>query len=157
MGEGRNPMERFKNSVYNILDGPVTLFREKIVVPNQQNYPWYHKKFRRVPTIDECYTDDVVCFHEANMQFKRDKKVDNEILNILRQRFEDCVLYEGHDAKEKCTPIYQQYEDASTNWFMKYGDLGAYGNVRDAYMKQKHRMVWERRYGPVGTGMTPKK
>ena len=34
------------------------------------------------------------------------------------------------------------------------GDLGAYKNVRKAFMKQKHRMVWERRYGPVGTGMT---
>jgi len=33
------------------------------------------------------------------------------------------------------------------------GDLGAYGKVEDAYMKQKHRMIWERRHGPVGTGM----
>lgn len=23
-------------------------------------------------------------------------------------------------------------------------------------MKQKHRMIWERRHGPVGTGMKPK-
>lgn len=35
---------------------------------------------------------------------------------------------------------------------MKYGDLGAYHNVRTAYMKQKHRMIWERRHGPVGSG-----
>lgn len=33
------------------------------------------------------------------------------------------------------------------------GDLGGYGDVRAAYMKQKHRMIWERRHGPVGTGM----
>lgn len=33
------------------------------------------------------------------------------------------------------------------------GDLGAYGKARAAYMKQKHRMIWERRHGPVGTGM----
>jgi NADH dehydrogenase (ubiquinone) 1 beta subcomplex subunit 10 len=33
------------------------------------------------------------------------------------------------------------------------GDLGAYGKVQDAYMKQKHRMIWERRHGPVGTGI----
>lgn len=33
------------------------------------------------------------------------------------------------------------------------GDLGAYGDVKTAYMKQKHRMVWERRHGPVGSGM----
>lgn len=35
------------------------------------------------------------------------------------------------------------------------GDLGPYNKVSDAYMKQKHRMVWERRHGPVGTGMKP--
>lgn len=33
------------------------------------------------------------------------------------------------------------------------GDLGAYGTARDALMKQKHRMIWERRHGTVGTGM----
>lgn len=33
------------------------------------------------------------------------------------------------------------------------GDLGPYNKVSDGYMKQKHRMVWERRHGPVGTGM----
>lgn len=48
-------------------------FAEKIVVPNQKDYAWYHQRFRRVPTIDECYTDDPVCQHEAQQQFKRDK------------------------------------------------------------------------------------
>ena len=33
------------------------------------------------------------------------------------------------------------------------GDLGAGFNVRDAFMKQKHRLLWERRHGPVGSGM----
>lgn len=33
------------------------------------------------------------------------------------------------------------------------GDLGATGKAREAYMKQKHRMIWERRHGKVGTGM----
>jgi len=32
------------------------------------------------------------------------------------------------------------------------GDLGHRGNVVAAYMKQKHRMIWERRHGPVGSG-----
>lgn len=32
-------------------------------------------------------------------------------------------------------------------------DLGPLNNVKDAYMKQKHRMLWERRHGKVGTGM----
>lgn len=46
---------------------------EKIVEPNQKKYPWYHKQYRRVPTIDQCYTDDPVCDFEANAQFKRDR------------------------------------------------------------------------------------
>lgn len=33
------------------------------------------------------------------------------------------------------------------------GDMGIGLNVKNAYMKQKHRMIWERRYGPVGSGM----
>lgn len=33
------------------------------------------------------------------------------------------------------------------------GDLGPMNNVAHAYMKQKHRMIWERRHGPVGSGM----
>ena len=32
-------------------------------------------------------------------------------------------------------------------------DLGPKNNVKDAYFKQKHRMIWERRHGPVGSGM----
>ena len=37
--------------------------------------------------------------------------------------------------------------------FYSDGDLGAKANVLEAYMKQKHRMLWERRHGEVGTGM----
>jgi len=150
---GRSPLQRFVDSLSNAVDSPIIWFREKIVVSNQKDYPWYHQKFRRVPTIDECYTDDPVCIQEAQLQFKRDKFVDNEVLSILRQRFEDCVLYESPDHKVKCQPLFHQYNEAAENWFIKYGDLGAYGKVEDAYMKQKHRMIWERRHGPVGTGM----
>lgn len=32
------------------------------------------------------------------------------------------------------------------------GDLGYYGNTLTAYMKQKHRMIWERRHGEIGSG-----
>lgn len=91
---------------------------EAIVEPNQKHYPWYHQQFRRVPTIDQCYMDDPCCAYEADMQFKRDKFVDNEILNILRMRFEDCVAYETPD-HEKCRPIYEYYLKAEDNWFSK--------------------------------------
>jgi len=33
------------------------------------------------------------------------------------------------------------------------GELGIGLNAKEAYMKQKHRMIWERRHGPVGSGM----
>lgn len=140
-------------AIFNTLDRPVTWFRENIVEPNQKDYSFYHQKFRRVPTIDECYTDDIICIYEANQQFKRDKLVDTEIVSILRQRVRDCSFYEGHDAVTKCTELDKQFEKANENYFIKYGDLGVYGTVKDAYMKQKHRLIWERRHGPVGGGM----
>lgn len=92
---------------------------ETIVEPNQQKSNWYHQRFRRVPTIDECYTDDAVCRFEADQQFRRDRMVDNEILNILRQRFEDCTLYEAPDHMVKCKPLMDQYQQAAENWFIK--------------------------------------
>lgn len=92
---------------------------ESIVEPNQQKYSWYHQQFRRVPTIDQCYTDDALCQYEANQQFKRDKKVDDEILSILRRRFEDCVLYEAPDHLVKCKDILDTYNKATENWFIK--------------------------------------
>jgi NADH dehydrogenase (ubiquinone) 1 beta subcomplex subunit 10 len=45
--------------------------------------------------------------------------VDNEILSILRRRFEDCVLYESPDHKVKCQPLFDQYNEAAENWFIK--------------------------------------
>lgn len=60
-----------------------------------------------------------MCQFEADEQFKRDKQVDNEILSILRQRFEDCVLYETPDDEVKCKPLYDYYKKAEENWFIK--------------------------------------
>ncbi|XP_077300825.1 NADH dehydrogenase (ubiquinone) PDSW subunit [Arctopsyche grandis] len=148
----RNIVEAFASALYRTIDAPVTWFREKVVVPNRQQYPWYHRQYRRVPTVDNCYTDDPVCEFEATYQYKRDKLVDNEILSILRQRMEACAMYESPDV-ERCSDVIQQYKLAEENWFTKHGDLGAYYDAPKAYMKQKHRMIWERRHGPVGTGM----
>jgi len=145
----RSPFERFFFAVYSMVDGPVTWFRETIVESNRPKYYYYHKKFRRVPTIDECEVRDTICYWEADQQFKRDRMVDSEILNILRQRRADCTIYEKPDHREKCKQIYKDYEEAETSWFIKYGDLGAKGNVKDAYMKQKHRLIFERRHGSL--------
>jgi len=32
------------------------------------------------------------------------------------------------------------------------GDMGHRADAVSAYMKQKHRLIWERRHGPVGSG-----
>lgn len=37
--------------------------------------------------------------------------------------------------------------------FVLDGDLGATGKAKECYMKQKHRLLWERRHGKVGSGM----
>ena len=37
--------------------------------------------------------------------------------------------------------------------FILDGDLVALANAQEAYMKQKHRLLWERRHGPIGSGM----
>lgn len=151
-------------------------FAETIVEPNQKQYPWYHQRFHRVPTIDQCYTDDPICVYEADTQFKRDKLVDNEILTVLRHRYEDCTIYEAPDDQDKCMYIWDVYKKNETNWFSKCkwlswsivssescitfsiwnyfsdGDLGFYSDAKGAFMKQKHRMVWERRHGKIGSG-----
>uniref|UniRef100_A0A481SX55 NADH dehydrogenase [ubiquinone] 1 beta subcomplex subunit 10 n=1 Tax=Franklinothrips vespiformis TaxID=297892 RepID=A0A481SX55_FRAVS len=145
---------KFVHALGAAIDGPVTWWKEQVVDPHQKNYNWYHRKYRRVPTVDQCYTDDPVCIFEADMQFLRDKNVDSEIISILRGRYEQCVVYEGPDAT-KCASLWETYEQAAANWFCKYGDLGAHAKSYDAFMKQKHRLIWERRYGPVGTGMNP--
>jgi len=157
--ENASALLKFFFAVGRAIDGPVTWWREAVVEPNQQKYHWYHRKYRRVPTVDQCYTDDPVCIFEADQQFLRDKAVDANIVSILRQRAEFCVRYHGgqdENAVRECMPLWETYEEASANYFCKYGDLGFNPSARDAYMKQKHRLIWERRYGKVGSGMTPK-
>lgn len=99
------------------------------------------------------------------------RQVDTEIVAILRERFEECVLYEKPDHERKCAEVLATLNDASTNWFIKCkchkysdffyycnymfsdGDLGANHDAKTALMKQKHRLIWERRHGPVGSGI----
>jgi len=151
-----NGLERFMDGVYRILDGPVTWFRETVVTPNQTDYNWYHRNYRRVPTIDECLINDPVCIYEANSQFKRDRLVDSEIVYILRMRLDACWKQEYPDHKGPCKQLEEDLKLAEENWFSKYGDLGAFYDVRMAFMKQKHRMIWERRHGKIGSGCAKK-
>jgi NADH dehydrogenase (ubiquinone) 1 beta subcomplex subunit 10 len=41
----------------------------------KKKIPYYHRRFKRVPTIDECVLRDMPCVFEANEQYKRDKYV----------------------------------------------------------------------------------
>lgn len=50
------------------------------------------------------------------------RQVDNEILNILRQRQEDCIIYEKNDHRTKCAHIMEEYNKAAENWFIKCKD-----------------------------------
>ncbi|KAJ8969230.1 hypothetical protein NQ317_002185 [Molorchus minor] len=92
---------------------------------------------RRVPTIDECYTDDVVCQHEANVQYRRDRKVDTKFCQFYVIVLKTVQCTEAPDHLEKCDPLLKQYEEATTNWFIKYGDLGAYHNAKSCVHETK--------------------
>jgi len=157
-GGGIPTFERFMTSVFGIVEAPVRIFRGAVVEPiqsrNKDKLFYYHRRYRRVPTIDECEVTDVLCKFEAQEQFRRDKHVDDEILSILRQRRLECEHYHGRiDAIKYCQKVKEDYLTAEGNWFTKYGDVGPTMNAKTAYMKQKHRLLWERRHGPVGTGM----
>jgi len=157
-----------KNTVNSIVDfmgkmvmTPARFVRENLVEPFRptESYPWYHRRFQRVPTIDECYMDDAVCKREANLQYFRDRGVEQAIVKLLYQRFNDCVIYEYPDVNDEggvCNQIREQYDLAAKNWYIKYGDMGVHHKAEDALMKQKHRMIWERRHGTVGAGMKQK-
>ena len=46
----------------SIVFGPVYWLRKNVVDPlKTEPYPWYHRRFNRVPGIEDCYTEDVVC------------------------------------------------------------------------------------------------
>jgi len=157
---------------YTVLVEPTVWIRKNIIEKNRgEAEPFYHRRYRRVPTIDECYVDDVICRTEAQEQFMRDKKVESMMLNLLRSRLEDCLFYEkgtgpaiwggtkiptidvSDDSQHKCKKILDTFEKATENYFVKYGELGTWPRVENAFMKQKHRIMWERRHGEIGSGM----
>jgi len=153
-------MDSLSDFMKSMVVVPARMVRENLVEPFRgESYPWYHRRFRRVPGIEECHMDDVVCREEANMQYFRDRGVEQAIHKLLFQRLNDCIAYEYPDQNEQggmCEKIRDQYDLAIKNWYIKYGDLGMHHRVEHAFMKQKHRMVWERRHGTVGSGMKQK-
>ncbi|KAK3796468.1 hypothetical protein RRG08_009245 [Elysia crispata] len=138
--------------LFRAVDGPVTYFRENIVEPLQRrntSEKFYHRQFKRVPTIDQCDFEDPVCIYEADQQFFRDKQVDSNIVKFLRQRMIECITWEGPDSNYKCRKLQEDYETTATNWFIKYGDIRTHKGSIEAYMKQKHRLIWERQHPDI--------
>ncbi|KIH58009.1 hypothetical protein ANCDUO_11793 [Ancylostoma duodenale] len=88
------------------------------------------------------------CFFEANEQFRLDKMVDGFILQTLRHRVDRCMNYNDTDLSP-CAKVVEDLEENELNFFIKYGELGGEADVRDAYMKQKHRLIWERRHPEI--------
>jgi len=145
-----SPSQRFIYYFQRSWDIPATWFRERIVEPLRDKYrlPYYHRRINRGPSIDECGVSDLSCFFEANEQFRLDKMVDGQILGLLKHRVSRCMEY--HDPRsEPCCQVVEDMEEAELNFFIKYGELGGRADVRDCYMKQKHRMIWERRHPEV--------
>ncbi|KHN76737.1 NADH dehydrogenase [ubiquinone] 1 beta subcomplex subunit 10 [Toxocara canis] len=141
---------RLKYYAHRAFDYPATWFREKVVEPlhDRHRLPYYHRKLNRVPEIDECGVNDKGCYYEANEQFRLDKMVDGYILQILRGRVERCVNFNTPNYSP-CAQVIEDLEESELNFFIKYGELGSEADVRDAYMKQKHRMIWERRHPEI--------
>ncbi|XP_066603683.1 NADH dehydrogenase [ubiquinone] 1 beta subcomplex subunit 10 [Prorops nasuta] len=153
-----NILDHFFNGLYNVLDGPVTFVREKIVKPNQKNHPWFHRQYRRVPLINDCTYDEYLCRYEANKQMLRDHAVDSNIVKILRNRYELCIIHKGVESsdRDECIVLKSIYDQAVNNFYIKYGELAILTAER-VLAKQQNRLAWERRHGKVGSPNDPKK
>jgi len=165
------PFVRF---MHTTVEGPVLWFRSKVESARTGEQPvWYHRQFQRVTSIEDCDVSDMTCRFEANQQFLRDWMVEAEMLGLLRQRMNDCFFYEkgtgvahmqafkvhpiidlDEGSQHVCKPLFDTYTNAAKNYFIKYGELGVMNCAAErALMKQKHRLMWERRHGEVGSGM----
>jgi len=98
----------------------VVISKENIMKRFQSPTTYYHRKYPRVPTVDQCDYMDHVCIFEANEQFLRDRKVDKFITQLLSQRSKECYMREGsYDGFNKCRHLDDEYEKALTNYFIK--------------------------------------
>ncbi|XP_056128207.1 NADH dehydrogenase [ubiquinone] 1 beta subcomplex subunit 10 [Rhinichthys klamathensis goyatoka] len=139
-----NPALILSKLFYYSVDVPVTKFRGVIDgIQGDKKSHYYHQKFRRVPEITECQEGDYLCYYEAEMQWRRDYKVDQEIVKVIQERLRACQQREGPSYKQNCNPELKQFDQVSKAFQSRYGDLGAYASGRKCLMKQKERMMAE--------------
>ncbi|XP_029293929.1 NADH dehydrogenase [ubiquinone] 1 beta subcomplex subunit 10 [Cottoperca gobio] len=137
-----NPAVILSKLFYYSVDVPVTTFRDAVDSIRSKNKSiYYHQKFRRVPDLIECQQGDYVCYYESEMQWRRDYKVNQEIVKIVQERMRACQQREGPSYQQNCAKEIQQFDETSGNFQICYGDLGAYGSGRKCLMKQKERMI----------------
>ncbi|XP_035751836.1 NADH dehydrogenase [ubiquinone] 1 beta subcomplex subunit 10 [Egretta garzetta] len=112
---------------------------------NKNKFYYYHQKFPRVPDLSECLEGDYLCFFEAEAQWRRDRMVDQEIVEIVRERLGACKHREGPNQFQNCAKEMELLAQVTKAYQDRYGDLGVHGNARTCLMKQKHRMMEERK------------